>query len=560
MFMKAVIGVLFALLAVPVALGQVTLPAQTVSANAAPETVLTSTGSVSAPAYAVTCVIPSLLLSVGATSVGEALLTCTTAPYALTVTVTPPPPPPGGNCNQRLGSTPVIFCDSFDAPMPVAGTRTGALDPNVWGVSRLGAVNLGQASYNLWNQTRIVNCDGTTSTVTPPNDVIICNGQLREALNDNGSGVFEGGGVYVLAMYPKQPFDFAGRTGTISFDVSNDTDGPHSAWPEFWVTDAPVPAPFAFNGGWLTLPANGLVVRMAAGVPVGNQWPCANSNNINRTRWTIDSAGAVRNYVYEDANYAGTDGGVASTTPLKITILDCVTEPPPQSGIMNHVELRVSPNEIDVYATDAGVAPTSTTLRKIAIVTNANLSFSRGLVWLEDAHYNADKGGTPSQAQHTFMWDNLAFDGPFTQRDFSYDAPDNTVNPGLSYSPNSVNLGRFSAPNQTATWKISGIPANPQPATMKVLFNFSTEGNANPTVLNVIVNGNALAVPWTAPQNMQATWDTYAVVIPVADLVAGTNTVQLGTDVAAVFSNVDIVLAAVPGGVPVLPGANNAYP
>jgi hypothetical protein len=55
-------------------------------------------------------------------------------------------------------------------------------------------------------------CDGATPTVTPPNDVVICNGQLREASNDNPSGVFEDGGVTTLAMYPKQPFDFAGRT------------------------------------------------------------------------------------------------------------------------------------------------------------------------------------------------------------------------------------------------------------------------------------------------------------------------------------------------------------
>ena len=45
-------------------------------------------------------------------------------------------------------------------------------------------------------------------------------------------------------MYPKQPFDFAGRTGTIGFDVSNDTHGTHAAWPEVWMSYKPVPAPF----------------------------------------------------------------------------------------------------------------------------------------------------------------------------------------------------------------------------------------------------------------------------------------------------------------------------
>ena len=55
-------------------------------------------------------------------------------------------------------------------------------------------------------------------------------------------------------------------------------------------------------------------------------------------------------------------------------------------------------------------------------------------------------------------------------------------------------------------------------------------------------------------------WRTYAVTIPITDLVPGTNVVQLGSDQAMVTSNVNIVLVDVPGGVPVLPGSNNAYP
>jgi hypothetical protein len=486
------------------------------------------------------------------------LLACALASFCTALTSPAPAqttiPPTTGNCNQQLGATPVVFCDTFDAPFS-NGVRQGQLNADVWGVSRLGGANFGQSNYNTWNQTAIVKCDGTAPTVTPPNDVIICNGQLREALNDNGSGVFDGGGIYVLAMYPKQPFDFAGRTGTVSCDVSNDSEGSHTVWPEFWVTDAPVPAPFSHNNDWLTLPANGLFVRMANAVNPNNQGLCPNRHNIGSYRWTADSAGAVRNYVLEEANYAGTDAGTASAVPLKLTILDCVISPPQKSGVMNHVELRIAQNEIDVYATDAGVAPTVHTLRKIAVVTNTNLSFSRGLIWIEEADYNADKGGTPSQAQHTFMWDNVAFDGPFTYRDFSYDAPDSGTVVG-----NAVNLGKFSQPNEATTWRVAGIPANPHPASVKVLFNFSTGGNANPTVLNVIVNGHVHPVPWVAPQNGQANWSTYALVIPVTDLVAGTNVVQLGSDTYTAFSNVNIVLVDAPGGVPVLPGANDSYP
>src|SRR5262249_25619895 len=118
-------------------------------------------------------------------------------------------------CGMQLGDTAPIFCDTFDTKNPGIASRTGDLDPNVWGVSRAtGNVNFGQGQYNNWASTLIQKCDGTISRVTPPNDVIICNGQLRQASNDNGT-------VTVMAMYAKQPFDFAGRTGTVSFDVSN---------------------------------------------------------------------------------------------------------------------------------------------------------------------------------------------------------------------------------------------------------------------------------------------------------------------------------------------------
>jgi hypothetical protein len=452
---------------------------------------------------------------------------------------------------MQLGGT-VIFCETFDAPAGVAGTRTGDLNPNVWGVSRTigGGVNFGQGEYNQWNATIIQKCDGTTPSVVAPQDIIICDGQLREASNDNNSGIFEAGDVTSLAMYPKQPFDFAGRTGTVSFDVSNDA-GPHGAWPEFWISDLPVPDPFNHFDSWQALPANGLAVRFDGVAPIGSQGTCPNANNLSSLRFTVDSAAAVRNYVLDDT--LGYGPGI-----VKVTVLDCAIESS-GPGQMNHIELRISQSQIDVYATDAGVTATPATLKHIAVITNANLTLTRGLIWLEDVHYNGDKILDPtrtSQREHTFSWDNVAFDGPFPGRDFSYDAPDNTL-PGAN---GSVNIGRFSQANQTSSWNVANVPANPQAAAVRVLFDFNQGGGPNPTVLNVTVNGNAHSVAWPYPDEGEYDWRTYAVTIPVTDLVAGTNVVQLGADVAIVFSNVDIVLAGVTGAVPVLPGANDAYP
>ena len=76
----------------------------------------------------------------------------------------------------------------------------------------------------------------------------------------------------------------------------------------------------------------------------------------------------------------------------------------------------------------------------------------------------------------------------------------------------------------------------------------------------MIVNGHAHSAPWPFPDTQGYTWRTYAVTIPITDLVPGTNVVQLGSDQALITSNVNIVLVDVPGGVPVLPGSKNAYP
>ena len=91
----------------------------------------------------------------------------------------------------------------------------------------------GQQMYDDMPRVSMSGC-GTTAWTYTPNDVRICNGKMFETVND-------GGGVVNLNTYPKQPFDFNGRTGRVTFDVSADSDGSHGAWPEFVITDKPVP-------------------------------------------------------------------------------------------------------------------------------------------------------------------------------------------------------------------------------------------------------------------------------------------------------------------------------
>src|SRR5437868_14631629 len=104
----------------------------------------------------------------------------------------------------------------------------------------------------------------------------------------------------------------------------------------------------------------------------------------------------------------------------KFHMMGCVKKSPGPTGPMNHIEIDISPTHVDVFASDPG----SDEMKQIAN-TDVALPLTRGLVWMEEAHYNADKEpGT--QGNHTFAWDNFGFDGPILPRDLGFDVLDAT--------------------------------------------------------------------------------------------------------------------------------------
>ena len=59
------------------------------------------------------------------------------------------------------------------------GNRSGDLNGTVWGVSHILECQFRPGTANAAAPTSLVGCNGI-STVLPPHDVIVCNGQLRE--------------------------------------------------------------------------------------------------------------------------------------------------------------------------------------------------------------------------------------------------------------------------------------------------------------------------------------------------------------------------------------------
>jgi hypothetical protein len=401
----------------------------------------------------------------------------------------------GGSACRFLTAGPAVdvaFCDSFDTATPDPSTRAGDLDAEVWGVSRTNtAVNLGQGQYNDFYVAHLVGCGGTQA-VLPSRDVRICGGRLLEAVADNG-------GQPVLAMYPKQPFDFAGRTGTVVFDVSSDSDGPHAAWPEFWITDKPVPAPRAG-----VLPAQRPYARHSFGFELGSDY-CGDGQGVH-------AIGVTRNYVSENVPF---------------TRHGCVTRGS-ATGALNHFEVRLSQDRVEIWGSDAG----SASVRLLASASDLRLSFTRGLIWIEHVGYNACKFGS-TQCDHTFAWDNVGFDGPKTYRDLSFDVQD-----ALVPVAGGVRLGWSLTGGVQLT--VPGVFRKQPPTGAIVTFNWFPY---TPVVPSFRVNGGPLHVtPWPFDGTTFA-WRTIDVPVPLSEVRDGANTIEFGAS-QAVLSNVNLILIA----------------
>jgi len=336
-------------------------------------------------------------------------------------------------------------------------------------------------------------------------------------------------------MYPKQPFDFAGRTGTIVFDVSDNSQGSHAAWPEFWMSDKPVPDPFTHEASWEALPQNGFGIRFAAECAANSG--CGNCPVSPVVTVGIDSAITISNFVENDSFNGGN---------LQVINDKCVSEPT-GPGQLNHFEIRVSQNQIDVYGTDAFSGTlnlTNTPLKHLATIPNVNLTFTRGLIWIEDAHYNGNKFNT--QRTNTFTWDNVGFDGPVLPRDAAYDANDSLIpssSLGQGGDPGNA-LGWFIQANSSQSITVPNIYQTSinNAAGALLTVNFSPQNP--PITLNFSINGHHHTFAWPYPDTNGSTVRTIGIPIPLSDIQAGNNTVIFSTDSISsmIIANLDLVL------------------
>jgi hypothetical protein len=370
----------------------------------------------------------------------------------------------------------------------------------LWGADRsTGNDNLGQNLVENWSDSQQNEC-GTTVTVTDANDINVCNQVMVESANDTVNATRT-----QFSMYPRQPFNFAGRTGTIEVNVSDDSFSSHSAWPTIAITDSPAPNP---DGGAIT-PGN-LSPRNSVGVDLFGS-ASSSPHCVFATMW------ATANYQQIPVNDTG---GACVTASTGV-------------GNMNHVEILVSPTSVKVYMTAAG----SNTLQLLDSAS-FTLPLTQGLVWLEDVHYDGDKFNCPPHCQgdHTFSWSDLAFDGPLVARDLGYDVLD-----GTARNSGGTNIGYLNpATLTTATGPSTTDIANAQGA----LLICNVDSNNGGTLIYT-VNGHVNMF------NLSALAGSQVLTLPVSkdQVVAGPNVITLSSS-AGDYSNVDLILVGAGGIVP----------
>jgi hypothetical protein len=418
------------------------------------------------------------------------------------------------------------FCDTFNEGPSTAGGRSGALDPARWSVSHVtGLTNFGQDQANGFVPSDYMRCMDPETGLLPPNDYFMCAAAMpdgskesmhfMEAFNDAGNYDYDSAMV-------RQPFDFAGRSGTIAFDVDAKTDGGHMWWPEIWVTDQPIPAPHVNT--LLTLPRNGI------GVALSDAGPPRKPLSLDATGSGLGNVGAVtvvRDYQPTDL---GPGNGVNETGFYK-------TEPDSR----NRFQIRLSQDDLQVWATDAD----GTDFREVADAPGIGLNFTRGYVSIQHADYNPEKYGITGQV--TYHWDNVGFDGPVLPADRGYSVPDALTPAGGG----GLNLGYIIDPQGIGTcctaprapFALDGVdPAGAVEADLTLdVWDFASTAA---DTLTYRVNGGApTTVPYPPPIAPKWGAPTALVLpVPLSDVQNGANTISLAASEPLMAANIDLVL------------------
>jgi hypothetical protein len=287
------------------------------------------------------------------------------------------------------GFASAAFCATFDVPSGDKG-RAGELDPHLWSAGRMRpqlptsngqTIGIGMAQLpscradvpgQAWpdDDTRI--CDADADIASP--HLLVAT--AAQNYGQNGYRV-------------RQPFDFNGRSGTVAFDATP-LPGGLFGWLSLAITEEPIAAPgFSIYGNdeGTIIPRNAVEVHFSP----------------DQTGMTVAGVHVFNDYA--DTIYTPDASVMAATR---------------QTGKLNHYEVRISQQQIEVRVSPFSSDGKTFAAPELVYVVSASLPFSRGWVQLSVHNHASLKYSGPSAGfgQPTRIdamvarIDNVGFDGP----------------------------------------------------------------------------------------------------------------------------------------------------
>jgi hypothetical protein len=416
------------------------------------------------------------------------------------------------------------FCETFDTPHP--GGNGGEIDESRFAFSRWGFGRIRAASRepDMYGITEWSNPDGPPTmcgeeftSVLPPDDVRVCNGQLNEVFHDAE-------GLPANSFMVRQPFDFSDG-GTVVFDLDakrNDGWDGHGWWLELWITAEPAPIPYHDAPSIISTPRSGVGIQIAP-------WDGAFED---LTRNEVAGVVVVRDYEFIRDGFGGILGTAEylGEAPDYNTFRVRDTQP-------NRFRVVLNRDQIEIWASDWD---TPDDLRVVLRATELGLDFDVGYVHFQHVHYNASKtpncacegedpwdfpdpNGLFASPTQVYRWDNIGFDGPVYPFGRGYDVAGEFRDASFEDDGLTIEARDYGVRSGSVT--VEGVDLTDA---LSATFNFNTD-YVEPVRLRF--NGNAwldVAIPAIYQEEPeQYSLRTFSVPVPLADMVPGTNTIEI---------------------------------
>lgn len=467
-----------------------------------------------------------------------------------------PTPTPGPMGPAGCGLANAAFCDNFNqGPAAIRG-RGGDLDATKWSASRLAPSDLNGGGH-VANPVRAAVLPACRSSfgstpVYPPFDTLICdpeaNGNRR--LMTMASIQYYGVNSYMI----QQPFDFAGRTGKIVFDVDAVMTSGLGGFAAIEITEDPVQAPtFQHFQNYEVgpIPKNAIMLKFTD-----------TCNTSGGTNIRLGEAVVYNDYVMN----------IITTPAFNIPSNNCLQT---RKGSLNHFEIQLSQNKIEVYGSDYSTDGVTIRNQRLIYTANISLNFSRAYVRIATRNHASLKYGDGPIAY--YYWDNVGFDGPVISGNKFYGVADNTkistyqtygnetiMNLGymLRDGSNGPAAGMYDPINKIGPLQIANVDKTGStkarltlsaafspigPATtawgIKFRFNGGTWHTRTLTAREVLVINNEINPNGGSAMNISLMMD-----VPMADLANGTNSLEFESvgapmNFPPVVANIDLMLS-----------------